>query len=67
MNIGGMGDFNKDLFKSHKVSMFFAMKLHELLNPDPKKRVTCSEITNSLMATPWCLTPPVIVFRDSLL
>jgi len=37
MNIGGMDDFDKDLFKSHDVSMFFAKKLRELLNPDPKK------------------------------
>jgi len=65
MNISGMYDFNKDLFKSYDVSMFFAIKLHELLNFDPKKHPTCTEIMNSLIATPWYMTPPEIVFHDS--
>jgi len=67
MNIGGIDDFDKDLFKTHDVSMFIAMKLSKLLNPNSKEQPTCTEITNSFMVAPWYMMSPKIVFRDSLL
>ncbi len=65
MNIGGMVDFDKDIFRDVHGSMYFAMKLRELANPDPKKRPTCIEVTNFLMGAPWYMKPPEAVFRDS--
>ena len=42
MHIEDMVDFDKDLFKNLDGSKYFAVKLDELRNPDPRRRPTCT-------------------------
>ncbi len=42
MKIGDMNNFERDTFRIRDVSMYFAMRLGQLINEDPKNRPTCT-------------------------
>jgi serine/threonine protein kinase len=67
MNIEHMVEYDKDLFRNHESSRYFAMKLRELVDVDVNKRPTCAQVVDLLMGKPWFMKPPEFVFRDSVL
>lgn len=58
---------DRDMFRDETCMRYFEMKISELCELDPKKRPTCGQVVNHLMAAPWNLTPPEAVFRSDVL
>jgi serine/threonine protein kinase len=65
MKIGDMDNFDRDTFTTVDACRYFAMKVGQLTNEDPKKRPTCTEVVNLVMGPPWYMKPPTSVLRDS--
>lgn len=59
-------EFDKEVFVDTSAQAYFKMKLKELCEPDPRKRVTLAKVVEQLTSPPFKFMPPEMCFRRSI-